>query len=116
MTVLAPFPDVERIVADILDDLGTVGTETSTGLQDVLPFIRVNRVGGGDDRITDQPRVTVDVFTAGTTEAKDIAKEAQQRLTSEPHATDHGILDRATTETGPHPISAGDEAWAGLRL
>lgn len=105
---LAPFPDVERAVASLLEDLGTVGTETGTDLQDNLPFLMVSVIGGNDDRVSDYPRVEVRVYAAGATQAKTIAETVRQRLIAGPAATDHGVVDRARTDVRPQVLPATD--------
>lgn len=114
--VQAAFPDAERIVGDLLADLvaaGSVGNETPANLQDVLPFIRVRRIGGTDDRITDTARVDVDAYAADATTAKDLAEQARQRIITGFAVTAHGILDRGYTESGPALLPVDDTA--GIR-
>lgn len=108
MTVLAAFPDIERILGDLLADLGTVGSETNIDLQTRLPYIRVHRIGGADDRITDPARVDIDVYAADATAAKAVTETIRQRLISGPSATAHGIIDRAWTESGPQTAPTDD--------
>lgn len=114
MPPLAPFPDAERLVAGLLGDLGTTGTETGPGLQDSLPYIRVRRTGGGDDRITDTADVEVAVFDSDATAAKTLAEQIRQVLTAGPARTSYGQLDRARATLGPQTIPATDSAT--LRL
>lgn len=109
MTVLAAFPDVERILGDLLGDLGTVGSETSIDLQAVLPFIRVRRVGGTDNRFTDATRVDIDVYDTDATAAKELTETIRQRLISGPSLTAHGVIDRAWTESGPQTAPSDDQ-------
>jgi hypothetical protein len=117
VTALVSFPDAERAVCDLLASLGTTGTETPAALQSELPYIRVTRTGGADDRVTDTATVSVDVFAADATTAKAVAEQARQRLTmgpflsDVPFATGHGRVDRARTVTGPQmlPPSDGDD-------
>jgi hypothetical protein len=110
MPVLAVFPDVERAVGDLVGDLGTAGSETSITLQSSLPYIRIRRLGGSDDRVTDAARVDVHVYDTNATDAKAIAGQIRQRLISGPSVTTHGIIDRAWTEVGPQMIPADDTA------
>ena len=108
MPALAGFPDVERILGDLLGDLGTVGSETNIDLQSQLPYIRVHRIGGADNRITDASRVDIDVYTADATAGKALAETIRQRLTVGPSATTHGVIDRAWTESGPQTAPTDD--------
>jgi hypothetical protein len=106
--LLASFPKAARIVAALLTDLGTTGGETSTTLQDDLPFIRVRRIGGTDDRVTDVARVDVRVYAVSLSDAEDLSETIRQRLISEPSTTVHGVLDRASTEVGPQEVPGPD--------
>jgi hypothetical protein len=111
---LTPYPDVTRAVCDLLEDLGTTGTETPADLEANLPYIRVTRTGGADDLVTDTATVSVDVFAANATDAKDTAEQARQRLTLGPFgtgtsfATGHGRIDRARTVTAPQMLPPTD--------
>lgn len=108
MPLLAAFPQVERIVAAVVADLGQTGVETSTTLQENLPFIRIRRIGGSDDRVTDVARVDVRVYDADLSAAKTLAETIRQRLISRPSATPFGVLDRADTEVGPQEVPGPD--------
>lgn len=108
MPLLASFPSVERIVAATVGDLATVGVETSATLQADLPFIRVRRIGGTDDRVTDTARVDIRVYATGLSAAKTLSETIRQRLISAPTSTAHGVLDRAVTEVGPQEIPGPD--------
>lgn len=110
MAVLAAFPDVERAVGDLVTGLGTPGSETNITLQSTLPYIRVRRLGGSDDRFTDAARVDVHVYDTDATTAKSISEQIRQRLISGPSVTTHGVIDRAWTEVGPQTIPADDTA------
>lgn len=102
MTVAAPYPPVELAVCDFLADLGTCGTETPAATETELPYIRVNRTGGADDRITDEATVSVDVFDANRSDALALAETIRARLTMQlPATTGHGTLDFAATAVAP---------------
>lgn len=104
MTVPAlAWPDAELALCDYLADLGTCDVETPEDLQDHLPFIRVTRTGGADDRmVTDTATVSVDVFASGRSQAVAVAKAIRQRLLNGlPAATAHGVLDYAATAVAP---------------
>ena len=108
MPLLASFPLVARIVAARVDDLGTTGGETSTALQTELPFIRIRRIGGSDDRVTDTARVDVRVYEVDLSAAEELSETIRQRLISGPAATVHGVMDRAFTEAGPLEVPGPD--------
>jgi hypothetical protein len=101
-TPWAPFPDVEVAVLDLLAaTFPNNGTVTPADFTDVLPFVRVNRYGGTDDRITDAASVAVDVFSDHRSGARDGAEQVRQLLLAGPHAVDGAVLDRVTTVSAP---------------
>ena len=112
MPVLASWPRSARVVGAALDGLGTVVGETGTDLQTLLSgggrVVRVRRIGGTDDRVTDFARVDVRVYAIDLSDAETTAEVARQRLISGPVATAHGVLDRAVTEVGPQEIPSPD--------
>lgn len=101
-TPWAPFPDVEVAVLDLLaptfPNNGTVTPADFTGL---LPFVRVNRYGGTDDRFADAASVSVDVFSDHRTGARDGAEQIRQLFLAGPHAVAGAVLDRVTTASAP---------------
>lgn len=107
MTVLAPYPQVESCLISHLstNTSARVAHNTPAMLQDHLPFIAVRRLGGQDDYRSDFTSVDVIVFAATLTLAYTLAYSVQQLLTGAPFVTPHGIVDRVTTELGPHEIS-----------
>jgi hypothetical protein len=76
---LAAFPDAEDTGMAILDPLGYT-TVTSTPDPIVPPVIRVNRVGGSDDRIIDSPRLEIAVYGATRPQAWAIAEQCRQTI------------------------------------
>lgn len=114
MPILASFPHVARLIADALAPVGTVVGETDLDLQQHLQgggrVIRVRRIGGNDDRITDAARVDIDVYAIDLGVAETGAELARQRLISGPVTTSQGVLDRADTEVAPHETPSPDPA------
>jgi hypothetical protein len=55
VVLLDPFPDAELVMMDLVRGLATVVTATPATI--TPPLIRVERVGGADDGITDRPRI-----------------------------------------------------------
>lgn len=101
------FPDVARALVSLLEQFvdgpDHVGTETPDDLQVSMPFVRVLRVGGGDDTITDFPTVEVDSFASTSTEAERLAERIRDWLTARWRRTSDGVvIDRVFTESGPH--------------
>ncbi|MFE9337765.1 hypothetical protein [Streptomyces sp. NPDC007063] len=101
MADLAPFPDVEDVLADALAGFGETGSEYPADLEAHLPFVRIRRTGGDDDRRTDRPLADVEVAAATRAQAWEIARQVQQRLLSGPiRVPGVGIVDRASTQVG----------------
>jgi len=100
---LAPYADIELALADLLAQFGTCGTETPAALQSELPYIRITRTGdAGSDRVTDRANVSIDVFAADASQAKDTAGQVRQLLiVPGAKATGHGQLDYGRLESGP---------------
>ncbi|GAA0976087.1 DUF3168 domain-containing protein [Nocardiopsis tropica] len=110
MADLPPFPDIEDLLADALADLAETGSETPDDLQDRLPFIRITRIGGSDDRRTDTSRADVDCFGRTRKQAWELARAVQQRLISGPtRVPGVGLIDRARTELGPRRAPHPDQ-------
>jgi len=108
------FPDAEAVtlrrLAPLVGGLSHVGNSTPADLQSRLPFHRVTRVGGADDRLTDFPAVDVDTYAATRSEARRAAEQARDLLTSGPWrdvVTDDAgrrvvsVIDGVDTDTGP---------------
>jgi hypothetical protein len=110
VTVHAPYPDVERVLADLLSAYGTCGTETPQNLQSEVPYIRLTRTGdAGSDRVTDRATVSIDVFAANADDAKNAAGQIRQLLLwGLPAETDHGQLDWGRLNTGPSLLPPTD--------
>ncbi|WP_289009965.1 hypothetical protein [uncultured Thermomonospora sp.] len=99
---MTPYVDAEALLVAALADFGEVGTVLPDGLADLPLYIRVRRVGGADDRITDAARMAVDVFAPTRAAAWEQARLIQQHLISGPRAIPGaGIIDRVRTEVGP---------------
>lgn len=116
------WPDVEDMVAHVLDPLieaevvstlhgvTTDGKEPSAANQFVaaLPLIRVTRIGGVDDGVSDVARVRVVSYSTTRSEAVDLAEQARVLLCRGRHRTPAGVIDTVTTEVGPHENSTAD--------
>lgn len=103
---MQPWPNPNLVLRELLADLTEeqVVTRTGTDLVDRLPLIRTSRVGGGDDLVTDQPRMDIEVFAATAVQAQEIASKIQQRILRGRAATSAGILDTGRTEVGPREV------------
>lgn len=116
---LAPFPDPERAVADLLGDLVQAsypGARTLATIQSgKFPAVRVIRQPGGSrDRVTDRSVISVAVFAKDADSAKSIAEQCCQRLARGPFLSDvsfqtqHGRIDGATVDQAPQMVTASD--------
>jgi hypothetical protein len=107
------YPDIERVLCDHFADLGTCGTRTPGDLQGELPFIRIRRVGGIDDQVTDRARVDVEVFTASRADGEVAAEHIRQRLSVRGplYVTSGGrlvVVDRTLLLSGPVELAWPD--------
>jgi hypothetical protein len=103
------FPKVQRVLVAELPAIvgaGRVAARTPPNLADVLPFVRVMRVGGGRDRINDLPTVDVDVFAATFTAAEALAEDIDAWLVGPPPAP--RVFDRVEVEIAPRELPWGD--------
>ena len=104
------FPDVVRLLVTALETLHgatKTGPETPDNLQEVLPFVRVQRIGGNRDRLNDFPTVAVDVFADSYSVAEALAEDVDQWLTGPPPPLTE--LDRAIHDVAPRRLPWGDE-------
>lgn len=103
------FPDVQKLLVADLETLagaGHTGIETPVNLGDVLPFVRVRRIGGPSDRLNDYATVDVDVYEALYGDGELLAEQVRQYLCGPPPPI--AALDRVDCETGPRELPWGD--------
>lgn len=101
---LRRFPDVQRALVTLVEQVagaGRAGAETPADLQERMPFVRVLRVGGGSDHLSDYAVVDVDVFAGAYTVAEPLAERIRQHLTGPPPRVGPVVLDRITCQSGP---------------
>jgi len=108
--LLPPFPNVQVLIVDCLEQVlpgsVTVVTRTPVNLQELVEdggLVRVQRVGGDDDGITDTPRVVVDVYGADYDTTWTLAEQVREELRASV-----GKVDNFRTEVGPHEIPYTD--------
>lgn len=77
---LAPFPDAETVVMDLLAQVAPTVTATPADL--TPPVIRVNRVGGSDDGITDTPRMEIACYGVDRPQAWYLSEQCRQIILS----------------------------------
>lgn len=98
MTVLAPFPDIEKVVRDIVEPLATPYTELPTSFP--VPAVRITRTGGRDDGVTDYPTVEITTYGSSRAEAWEVDGLIRQRvLASGATAVNNVVVDFAKTVT-----------------
>ena len=73
-----PFANVEKVLMVALEDLGWTDTETPDA--EIEVGIRINRVGGTDDGITDYPRVEVSCFAPSYDEVHTLSETVRDRM------------------------------------
>lgn len=75
-----------------------------------LPFVLVTRVSGGDNYVTDQATVDVDVFNTTRALASVTARIVHARMMALRHTSVNGVLiDNVETITGPSWLNYEDE-------
>jgi hypothetical protein len=75
-------PDIEAVLNPWAEELTGAfsAAETPDDLEEQLPVIRIERIGGADDRFSQSPRVAVDVFAATADEARTLANSLRDAL------------------------------------
>ncbi|QXV57350.1 hypothetical protein CVV72_10220 [Amycolatopsis sp. TNS106] len=109
--VLPPFPDAETVLLALLEPLAPTVTATPADL--VPPLIRVQRVGGSDDRITDYPRMEVACYGRDRAEAWQLAEQCRQLVLGSVRTRVATVLiDTARTDNPPvqAPYSTTDDS------
>ncbi|MFD9205970.1 hypothetical protein ACFVZM_06780 [Streptomyces sioyaensis] len=74
--------DIEAVLAPWAETVTGCfsAAETPDRMEETLPVIRVQRLGGYDERFTGHPRVAVDVFAATADEARALAGQLSTAL------------------------------------
>lgn len=103
------FPDVQRLLVEGLAvwvGADHVDTETPDDLQEQMPFIRVERIGGGRDIVSDSPAVELQFYAATYAEVQPLAEQVSEWLCAPPPPISQ--IDRAVCTAGPTEIPYGD--------
>jgi hypothetical protein len=111
MTELTAFNDIETVLMDWLEatfpelapsssalHVTSVGAPSSAS---DYPFVRVTRIAGGDDRITDMSTVDVEVFSPDRSTAFALSETIRARLLGYPIRVSGALIDSVYTETAP---------------
>lgn len=74
--------DIEAVLNPWAEALTGVfcAAETPDRMEDHLPVVRVQRLGGHDDRFSGHPRVAIDVFAGTADEARALAEQLTDAL------------------------------------
>lgn len=102
-----PFANVEKVLMAALADLGDTDTETPP--EDTPAGIRINRVGGTDDGITDYPRVEISCYAPTYDAMHALAEAVRDRMLTlggEAFVVDgrRVTIDFARTDTPPEQV------------
>ncbi|WP_143267146.1 DUF3168 domain-containing protein [Amycolatopsis thailandensis] len=101
--VLPPFPDAETVVLALLEPVAPTVTATPADL--TPPLIRVQRVGGSDDRITDHPRMEIACYGSDRADAWQLAEQCRQLILGSIRTRVAGVLiDSARTDNPPTQV------------
>lgn len=76
MNPLAPYPDAELVMLDLLAPVAATVTHTDDHLK--APTVQVQRIGGSDNGITDQPRIQVTCYGSTRAQAWQLAEQCRQ--------------------------------------
>lgn len=100
---LGAFPDAEAVVMTLLEPVAPTVTSTPESL--VTQVIRVQRVGGSDDGITDYPRMEIACYGTNRAEAWELAEQCRRVILASVRTEVDGVLiDNARTDNPPTQI------------
>ncbi|WP_455550660.1 phage tail termination protein [Amycolatopsis lurida] len=101
--VMPPFPDAETVLLALLEPLAPTVTATPADL--TPPLIRVQRVGGSDDGITDHPRMEIACYGKDRAQAWQLAEHCRQLVLGCIRTRIDGVLvDNARTDNPPTQV------------
>lgn len=86
------------------------GAETPPDLETRLPFIRIERGGGVDERFSMHPRVFVDVFAATADEARALASDLRDALLALRGPVNGAVIRDVRCDSGPSRQPWANEA------
>jgi hypothetical protein len=105
-------PDIEAVLNPWAEDTfgHFAGAETPDDLEQQLPAIRIERIGGGDDRFSGSPRVAVDVFAASADEARTLASSLRDKLLFLRGPVNGAVVRDVRCDSGPTRLPWANEA------
>lgn len=104
--------DIESVLAPWIEARLDVfsAAETPADLEDTLPMIRVERVGGRDGRFSLHPRVAVDVFAATADEARTLSNSVRDALVFLRGPVTGAVIREVRCDSGPSRQPWANEA------
>ncbi len=115
MELLPPFPVAEDVLMALLEPVADTGTSNPPDLGvDPRRFVRVARIGGTDDGVTDRPRMEVATFAPTWGESQQMQQQCRQIILAAGCTEVASVLiDRGATDTGPieRPYPNPDVRW-----
>ncbi|MFE0326334.1 hypothetical protein ACFW08_05895 [Streptomyces sp. NPDC058960] len=105
-------PDIEAVLAPWAEATTGVfsAAETPADLETRLPVIRIERIGGADDRFSHAPRVAVDVFAATADEARTLANNVRDALLFLRGPVNGAVIRDVRCDSGPSRLPWASEA------
>lgn len=110
--MLFTFPDIELLVVAYLSSFAgvNVSLETPNTLSATLPFVRVTRVAGGDDYVTDVATIDLDIFSDTRYNCNVVSQAVHGYMHRLRHTSVGNLLvDHVETVTSPMYVDYGDE-------
>lgn len=112
------YPDVERGLISYLGDLGTCYTSTPVDLQAHLPALRIQRVGGANDKfeVQDYPNVSIIGFAVkdpnNPRAAFDLIEAVRTRMDEMcgEYIAGVGLLEQSVNVSGPVDLFWPDQS------
>lgn len=104
--------DIEAVLAPWAEETFSVFgcSETPADLEEQLPVIRVERIGGPDERFSLHPRVAVDVFAATADEARTLANSVRDALVFLSGPVNGAVIRSVRCDAGPSRQPWANEA------
>lgn len=95
--------DVEAVIAPWIEATFGVFSASATpdDLESRLPVVRVERVGGLDDRFRAHPRIAVDVFAATADGARTLANDIRDALLFLHGPVNGAVISLVRCDSGP---------------
>lgn len=107
MELLPSWPDVEDIGLALFVPVGPTVLVTPATI--TPPLVVVRRVGGFDDKITDQALLQVQTFGGSHAQGRALAEQCRQRVFAAVATEAAGVsIDRVSTESAPQFVDYGD--------